>query len=89
MLTVCATYSEYCLLDKKVIEILVGLHAVILLPPPQPVIQRNYQSINFLPHQFRDYLLSVEVGFTRYARLGMPRNTTIGDTQFQYTIYMF
>ena len=50
------------------------------LLPLQPVIRTNYQNMNFFPHQFCGYLLSEEVGFTRYVKLGMPRSKTIGNT---------
>ncbi|KAL1462551.1 hypothetical protein WDU94_014379 [Cyamophila willieti] len=48
-------------------------------------IWRNYQSIEFFPHQFADYLLS-EIGFTKCETLGAPVHTSKG---FQRPIKMF
>ena len=50
------------------------------LLPLQPDIHRNYQNISFFPHQFHGYLLSEEVGFTRYVKLGIPKTKTKGET---------
>uniref|UniRef100_A0A8D8S9Y7 RNA methyltransferase n=2 Tax=Cacopsylla melanoneura TaxID=428564 RepID=A0A8D8S9Y7_9HEMI len=48
-------------------------------------IWRNYQSIEFFPHQFADYLLS-EIGFTKCETLGAPAHTSKG---FQRSIKLF
>lgn len=50
----------------------------------QPTIFSNYQSIQFFPHQFHDYLMSPEVGFTQHKFLGVPQNKAKGECSTTY-----
>ncbi|XP_069500989.1 7SK snRNA methylphosphate capping enzyme [Ambystoma mexicanum] len=49
-------------------------------------IYKNYCRIRFKPEQFTSYLVSPDVGFTRYELVGTPQSTTKG---FQRPIYLF
>ena len=43
----------------------------------------NYDSIEFKPNQFVDYLMSEEVGFASYEALGVAENTSKGMLHFE------
>ncbi|XP_050581008.1 7SK snRNA methylphosphate capping enzyme bin3 [Bombus affinis] len=49
-------------------------------------IYKNYESIEFRPHNFTQYLLSSEVGFSKYEVLSIPPHPSKG---FQRPIYLF
>ena len=48
----------------------------------QPTIAENYKNISFFPRDFHSYLMSREVGFTIYRRLGRPQAKKKGKSRY-------
>ena len=46
----------------------------------QPEIYKNFQSIQFKPEQFVEYLLSSEVGFSKSEVIAVPLHQAQGNT---------
>lgn len=48
--------------------------------------QENFRKIKFFPDNFKDYLLSSEVGFVEFKELGIPKAKSKG---FERPLYVF
>ena len=51
----------------------------------QETVFKNFQEIQFMPDQFKNYLLSTEVGFSSCETIGVPLNQSKGKSLGQKT----